>query len=391
MVEFKTKTKDIVEAITWATKDYDTKNEASYIVFDLNSEGESNIFHENNGSYMLSPISIESMDLGDEDEVKVAVDGLYLKRLASAIKNSGEFVSFSWDDGDAGIAVETENASFTIPIMNFTIPANMKIKVLGEVDDNEYFDSLQRLSKLCIAGEEGYFPVLGTVDLCFNVAKKTLTMMATDRYTLGEITVGFDPNESVAEEYFKEHKHIFLPSKNASIISPTKESLTSVSIVSGSRGDKYGYSFADGKIALFATKDVEELKYKKLKEAAQKGLKNSFIVNTKEIEKAISVISSLAWNEATINLDVIDQNLSVNDNNRQNSFEVMIENVETSDDYKVKFLRSILNNAFPPINTEKVKISWKDSKSAFVFTPILDNGEESDNIFVFCVPSTKDS
>lgn len=388
MIKFNTKSKDFIDAVSWVTKNYDVRNEKSYVVFSLDKEGNTSISHENRASFMKAPLLMEDIDLDGSDEVKVAVDGNFLKRLAPAVKSS-ESLKFSWEEGDAGINIETSNATFTLPIMDFTIPADMKITVLGEVDDNDYFDAIQRLAKLCTVGDKGFFPALEAVDLQFNVDKKSLTIMATDKYTLGEISLDFEPNEDVAAEYFKDHEHIFLLNKIAALIQPTKDSLASVSIINGSRGDKYGYSFADGKIALFYTQEAEPIKYHDLKNKITENAKNHLIVKTKELEKAISIVSSLAWNETTIILDITEDELFITDNNKQNTFDVVLEEVSTDKEYKVKFIRSIINNAFSPISTENVKISWKDRESAFTLTPVLDNGEEADNVFVFCVPSTR--
>lgn len=387
MKKFTTTDKHLIDAVQWVTKNYDSRDEKAYVLFELDEEGGSSLSHENSTSYMKSPISMSNVDLGGEDEVSITVEGNYLKRLASAVKGGGN-LRFSWEDDSSGVNVQTEKGVFTLPIIEVETPPKMMVTSLGEVDDNEYFGSLQRLAKLCITRDGGYLPTLETVDLNFDVEEKTLTMMATDRYALGEIQIPFEPEIENAEEYFDSHEHIFLPSASASLISPTRDNLTSVSIITGKRGDKFGYSFADGKIALFATKDVEAIKYGKLKEKATETATNSITVETEELKRALGIVSSLSWEENTIILKINEDEVVVSDNSESNTLQVPVESIETDEDYDVKFVRSVISEAFYPISTEKVKVGWKDEKSAFVFTPLLDDGTENEDVFVFCVPAT---
>lgn len=383
MVKFKMSSKDFIDSVNWVTKNYGN-NEKSHVVMELNKEGKGSMFHENSSSYMKNDFQAFEVELKEDQQL--ALDGHFLKRLTAAVKSSG-VMDFSLDKNSSGLNVKTDTGDFTVPIVNVSIPPEMKIKTLGEVDDNEYFNSLQRLSKLCINKDGGYFPALETVDLQFNIKDKKLIMMATDRYTLGEISLSFEPSEN-AKEYFNDHPHIFLPHSAAALISSDKSNLTSVSIINGKRGDKYGYSFANGKVALFATKDVNGIEYEKLKKTAIENAKNELVVSTDELKKALNIVSSLAWEENVIYLRIREDSLIVSDTNKTNTLDVSVDSVVTDKDYVIKFVRSVINEAFHPISTEKVKISWKNEKSAFVFTPLLDNGKEMDNVFVFCVPST---
>lgn len=384
MKKFKMNSKDFVEAVNWSTKSYDSTSEKSHVVLELSKEGKGSLFHENNYSYMKNDFTAFDLDL--KEDLQLALEGNFLKRLAAAVKSS-RVMEFSLDSKGLGLGVKTETGDFTIPIIDVTIPPEMKIQVLGEVDDEEYFSSLQRLSKLCVGKDGGYFPTLETVDLQFDLKKNEVVMMATDRYTLGEISASFEPSDK-AKEYFKEHPHIFLPHNSAALISSDKNSLTSASIITGKRGDKYGYSFANGKQALFATKDVSPIEYGKLKKTSLESATNSLIVNTEELRKALNIVSSLSWEENVIFLEIEENSLLVSDTNKTNTLEVATESIKTDESYRVKFVRSVINDAFFPISTEKVKISWKNDKSPFVFTPLMDNGKEMKNVFVFCVPST---
>lgn len=387
MAKFKIDSKDFIDVVGWVTKYYDPRAQNAPLVFALDTEGDSSFYYEDRVSFMKSPVPLTDVDLGDKEELNVAVDANYLKRLASAVRSAG-LLEFTWDEEDSGINITSEHGSFTLPLLNVTIPETMKIEPLGEVDDNEYFNSLQRLAKICDAKEGGYFPALVTVDLQFDCEDKKLVMMATDRYTLGEITVDFEPDEDNAVKYFEDHPHIFLPQKIASLIAPTKDNLTSVSIVSGDRGDKYGYAFADGKVAVFSTQEVSPIPYERLKTSALSEAVNHFIVEADEVRKALSVVSSLAWEESTIIFNIDKEGeLEVSDNTNSNVLGVLLDGFEIDDDYKVKFNRSVINQAFFPLSTKNVKISWKDDKKAFVFTPLLDDGSEMENVFVLCVPS----
>ena len=100
------------------------------------------------------------------------------------------------------------------------------------------------------------------------------------------------------------------------------------------------------------------------------------------LQKAIAGISTLAWNETEVFMKITKDNVTISDENGTNDLAVEIDNSDFDDDVSVKFKRTVINDAFSPIATSKVRLKWADEIRSFVFQPLLDSGDPADNVFV---------
>lgn len=385
--------KSFVEAITWSTKKLDPKDNAVYVAFVVKKDGSGYLFHMNPTSFMKSPFQVLDSDFEkgemEKGSVSLALEGRFLQRLASALSGVDGPIEVSREalSDTANLDVKTANGRFTVPLLAQKVSSEPTIHELGEVDDREYFDALQRLSKLCDAANAGFLPVLGAVDIKLEVTDKKIVIMATDRYALGEITIPFEA-EAAAEDYVTEHGNVLLPFEDATLIAPSKGLTSSTTLVHEPKGKKFGYVFGDERVALFSLKDAEPIPYKKLKDKASSTVKNSFQVDANDFRKAIQTISNLAWDENGIWFDISEDGLVVGDSYRKNKMTVEVEDMETDASYSVKFVRSVINEAFAPISTQRMNFRWLSEKSTFVLEPVLDDGTVADNVFVFVMPSS---
>jgi DNA polymerase III sliding clamp (beta) subunit (PCNA family) len=212
--------------------------------------------------------------------------------------------------------------------------------------------------------------------------------MATDRYALGEISFDFAPTDDCAE-FVEKYPNMLLPFDSATLISPSKGNESTVELMfSEQAGDKYGYRFSDRKLALFSLKNAEPLTYAALKTNAESKIENSVKVSTKELQKAINIISTLAITENEIYLEISDNSFVVHDSSKSNKLKVQSEDNKVAEKVTIKFIRSVLTEAISPVSTEKVALKFGDQNSAFIFIPVLDTGTEVDNVFVLAIPSS---
>lgn len=384
--------KNFVEAITWVTKSYDTKDDKAYVALVVNDEGEGRLSHANPTSYMATRLPVLAVEFEDDEEplAELALEGKFLQRLSSALGGANGPIELrkALNKSSAPLDLKSPSGRFTIPMVDANIADAPAMTTLGEVDDNEYFDSLQRLAKLCDPVNAGYMPVLGTVGIKLDAENKSVVMMATDRYALGEIVVDFTP-EDAAADFLEDVESFLLPHDNAMLVAPSKGLSTSISLVHEEEGRKFGYSFADGRVALFSLSNTSPLAYESLKKGASANIKNSVSVSTSDLKKAISIVSSLAWEEDSIWLDIRKNGkLIVTDAHRTNTLEVATSNTEVDEDYRVKFVRPVINEAFSPVSTADMKLKWVDQNKAFIMEPVLDDGTSVNNVFVLALPST---
>lgn len=382
-------TLEFVNAVNWAIKSFDAKDDKAFVSLSLNSDGTGFLSHMNNTSFMKAPFTILDSEFEGEEKAELALDARFLQKLASVLggNNTGNVVlSKEMDDNKSPLRLKTSAGRFTIPTVKANAYTEGELTTLGTVDDTEYFDSVQRLSKLCDVQNSGFFPALEVVDIQADVENNVISMMATDRYALGEIKINFTP-ESEAETYFEENPHLFLPHSVATLISPSKELQSSLTLVTEVKGGKFGYMFNDGRIALFALKTAEPILYDSLKIKASEIVDSTISLNVNDFKKAIDTICALAWEENDIYLEIKEDSLVVHDSNGTNRATVENVTVDTDEEYSIKFVRSVLKDAFHPISTEKMNVKFKDKSSAFVLESILDNGEVDENVFVLTLPA----
>lgn len=388
-------TKSFVDAVSWVTKSYDAKNDRAYVALFIDENGDAYLSHSNLNSYMKSEFTVVSVDFSEDEDTdtQFAVDGKYIQRLANAISSSGQItISKKLSSDRTSLDVKTPSGKFTIPLLDSKIPASPKTVSIGEVDDNEFFDSLLRISKLCDPANTGSNSFIGSVDLGFDIDEDTVKLFATDRYAMGEITLGFTP-ENVDDEDVKEFvdDHILLPHSSAILVPPTKGINTSITLIGendSNGGLRFGYSFPDGRVALFSLMNAAKFPHTEaMKNKTKKSVEHSITVPTSELTNAIRVVSSLAWDEDDIYLIINKDGLTVSDSNGTNKLSVAHSEIDydLDTDYRARFVRPIINEAFSPVSTPYVSLKWGESSSAFVLTPITEDGKEVDTIFVMAV------
>ncbi len=380
-------TKSFVEAVAWVSKALDTKDDKSYIALVVDADGIGHLNHINGLSYIKSSIQVDSIELDKgEDEVKLALSAPFLKRFASTLRDHTAPLTFSKDLSDprASLAVTRPQENYTLPLLDSRIGSEPKFEVIGNVADGEYFDALTKLAKLTDPVNAGVFPVIGTVDLKLDSEEKTITIMATDRYALGEIVLPFNPEPGA--EFFNDGRNLLLAEERASLISPSKGKIDSIELIYEAKSQKFGYSFPDGRIVLFALSTAEPLAYGAIKTKSS-DTSGAALLSVTELRNAISSISSLAYDETSIILTFSKKGIVISDTKETNSLRVNVEEIDGLDEtLQVRFTRAILNEALGPIATNRARFKWRDAKSAFIFEPVFDDDTAAENVFLLAIP-----
>ena len=381
-------TKSFTEAVAWVAKALDTKSDKSYIALVVDADGNGHLSHTNGLSYIKSELRVNSITLDDgEDTVKLALDAAYVKRLASTLKNFDEPLTFSKaKNARASLAVKRPGENYTIPLVDASIGREPAYEIVGSVSDGEFFDSLTKLAKLTDPINAGAIPVVGTVDLKLDKEEETITLMATDRYALGEIVIPFSP--SADAEFYGNAVNLLLPEERASLIAPSKGLVDTVELIHEAKSSKFGYRFPDGRIVLFALSAAEPLAYAVIKERSA-GADISALLSANDLRQAIAAVSSLAYSETSIVLTFLpeSQELVVSDVHESNTRVVSLESSEGLEKKtRVQFTRSILNEALIPLSTSRLRMKWKDENSQFLFSPVFDDDSEAENVFLLAIP-----
>lgn len=398
-MELKIDIKSFVNAVTWVTKNYDGKDDRAYVALSINENGIGAVSHTNSTSYMKSDYDVLDVNFdGDEEtEAHFAIDGNFLRKFSKAIgNNSGELIlSKKLNAKRTSLEAKTNSGKFTLPLHDAKVVKAPKISEIGEVDDNEFFDMLIRVSKLCDTNTSGASMFTGAVDFGFDTKDSKVKLFATDRFALSEVVLEFTPaTNDDDDEYDIEDllsKNVLLPYDKAGLVTSTKGVSTSVSIIAenGVNGIlRLGYSFPDGRVALFSLLDAATFpSVDSMKKKALDSVEYDITVAKSELMSAISVVSSLAWDEEHIYLTISKDGLVVSDSNDTNSLKVEHSNLNYSEKnaYRAKFLRATINESFSPVTTSDIALKWGSDSAAFVFEPITEDGNKVENVFVMSV------
>lgn len=382
-------TNNFVDAVMWATKSFDAKDEKSYVVLSVDEDGVGKLIHVNQSSYMSAPLSIETSDFSNDNESSalIALDGNFLQRLAGSIsKFGGDIVlSKSLDKKNQPLSAKVGTSKFTIPVLRLVPDDEPELTKVGDVNDQEFFDTLQRLAKLCspASADSG----LATRSVALNLDEENIIGMATDSYSLGEITIDYTPTKKKDKLEFN---IVLIPSNVATMITPSKDSSAMVDLVYDKSSKKFGYRFADNRLALFSLDQASPIIYEELKANVQSSVEHSVTIDSRELRNAIGTISSLAWDEVDVKIQIDGENniIRVTDENENNKIELNAHSMDFDEIDDITFMRMTINQAFSPISTELLRLSFSNSESACILEPILDDGSVDENVFALAIPST---
>lgn len=381
-------TKSFVDAVAWVSKGVDSKDDKSYIALVVDADGIGRLTHTNSLSFIECSVTVNSIELEkDEDGVSLPLSASFVKRFASTLKNHSEPLTFSKDlnDPKASLVVTRPQENYTIPLLDSRIGSKPDYEVIGEISDGEYFDAITKLSKLTDPINAGVFPVIGTVDLNLSLENKSVTLMATDRYALGEIVLPFEPKKKA--KFFENPRHLLLSEERAALIAPSKGAVDTLELIYEEKSQKFGYNFPDGRIILFALSTAEPLAYGGIKTKSTSSLAGSALLSSSELRNAISSVSSLAYDEASIILTFSKKGVIISDTKDTNSLRVNIQESEGLEkSLVVRFTRVILNEALSPISSNRIRLKWSDAKSAFIFEPVFDDDTAAENVFLLAIP-----
>lgn len=383
-------TKSFIDAVTWITKSVDNKDEKAYVALHIDENGTGFLSNTNGSSHMKSPIEILSVDFEGDDATSatLALEARYIQRLASSL--GGHLVPLEitkvLDDPKTSLTIKRASEKFTVPILDVRVGRTPEYISLGEVSDVEFFDTLKRLAKLTDAVNAGIVPVIGTVDVKLDKETSSITLMATDRYALGEVVVDFTPLDS-GDEFYESEKHLLLPHDRAVLISPSKGEIENISLIYEKKSEKFGYEFPDGRVALFSLSTAEPLVYEGIKKGAL-NTTSSVLLNVQDVKNAIGVISNLAYDESVIYFSINKNGLTITDSKKSNTLKVNIEEHDglEDDDFTVQFTRSVINEIFSPIATNRFNLKWSDNAKPFILQPVFDDDTVADNVFALAIP-----
>lgn len=388
--------KSFVSAVNWVIKAFDPQQRNPQINLKVDDSGIGTLYLDSGVTFMRDTFTVYEADFGKgKDSFTAALDGQYMQKLAGVLAKFND--SITMKDSSKGVVIEAPHGNMTIPTEVKKAKSEPDVIELGEVEDREYFDSLQRLAKLCEPrGAGNMVTVLSSVNVKLDYENEKIVLMGTDKYSLGEISVNLDPNTSNIQEFIKENDtgaDLLLPVDAATKINPSKGLVSTVTLITEEQDGRFGYQFDDGRVALFSLNSGKPLPYQTLKDNADKSTDNNVKLNVAEFKNALGVISALNWEEVDVFADVSEDGFVIRDSHSTNTIAIDAELDLDADKKKhtICFRRAIIGKATTPISTEKVNVRWTTDNKVFVFEPVLDDDVIDKNVFSLAIANENDS
>lgn len=386
------KAKDFTESINWVTKGLDVKDESSFTSLYVDKEGR--VFFIASSSQFYKKSSVESISVKSDGEFHISFNPKFIQKLSGALSGSDDEITIEKSDKkNSQLKVSSPHGNFTVPVMRAKPETNIKLTTIAEVSEQEFFEALTSVAPIANSSSDSAEAV-GTVSLAIGDSDdgdESITFMATDAFSLGEVVIDCSIKKKDFDKDEINLDAILIPKASALMIPAPKSSINSMDIVFDSKGKRFGYSFTDGRVAIFGLDRSNPIIYKKMKDNIVKLADAHIDLSLDALKKSIGTISSLAWEEVDIRLVLNKDNkvLEIRDNTDSNSIEVPIDEMSYDGDSEVdlKFMRDVIKSAFSPISSSQMRLNFTSdgNTKACVFRPILEDGSVSETVLSFAV------
>lgn len=376
------------EAIGWCTRSYNLRGDKECVELEVSPKGVGILRHHGRTTFESSPFSVLDVDL--EEDVKLALDGRYLKNLVGAIKNSDKATLTFNSKSEVSLASTLGN--FSIPVVDVPLKRVPKWMPIAETSGGSLFSILRRLARVSeSASGRATATFTSAIRLRLEKDEPILELTSTDKFALAVVKteLSLRDGEQANQVLDELRAGILLPYEAAVAVSPPKGLEMSTTIVAqklNSGGLRFGYEFADGKVFLTSLMQEAYPDVERVIAGAIKVCASSAVAETKSVLQALSVINSLSWDEIRTYLAFCSGHIKVENESGKSSIKVPVEREESAGDEKgdvrLAFSRSVIANAFSVIETANVQVKWGGHTRAILLYPVLDDGGVSKDAVV---------
>lgn len=370
---------DLADAVAWSVQNYDAKDTQSYVALTVEAEsGSASLTHVNQVSHMRAPLTIRDLEF-DADETEesysIPLDGPYLKNLAAVVKRAGLkelHLSKKLSKKNDPLRVRGDRQNFTVPVLMVETKRSPALSVLGEVNDLEFLSAILRLAKLCTLASADSGAATGSVAV--SMGKSKLTLMGTDSYSLGEVIMDYDPQAEALEGFTEKSGNgaiVLIPRAAALTVKPSRTATDTLELVYDAKSKKFGYSFDDGRIALFSLDQSTPTIYESLKKTVLEISDASVDLPLQDFTRAIEAISSLSPEEVDVNVKIDGtkkrKKFTVSDGKKSNVIEIDCTDMDFSGEVDLSFFRDVISKSLVPVSgSNSIRISFNSESPKMV-------------------------
>lgn len=312
-----------------------------------------------------------------EEDLEFSVELSFLKNFSKMLldRRSGAGAELLMKSVRGSLEVKTHDSTHRCPTYASSPQPTVELDKLGVVDHEEFRDVLLSASSLADAKAASVVPLLGTVDLFGS--KESLTVVGTDRKTLGEFVIG----ETAAKDW---DTHVHLPLSAARIDKSEDGSLTE--LVRDEETKRFGFQFADGRLALYSTVLVDSLDYRAMFDRFESATEFDVAVNGSEFVRAVRNVSTLAnFNE--VDVDFNSDSIVVSDRAKRNTVSLPLVSSTVEDECRFAFEADSLLKGLTSVPGETLSILLGKGQTPLIVRPVSAGGaiDTSCRVLISCL------
>lgn len=376
-MKFKVNSLDLVSMLKVATKGHDSRDDSSFIYMKV-EDNKLTVVSRCQSAYFSGSVDVTNVEIAEDEPNIYYVDGEVLKKLTGIFPNAPVNITFEVNKDSRVFVAKYTGSKFKLQIVSDTqeIP-QPAITPLGMVQATEFMSVLNSLLKIVDNDPSAQEHPSSCLHLTFGPDK--MKSMATDRFTIAEVTKEFSADASVEEEMVVLMKH-----PQASLLSKTAAPAELLRLV---YSDEYfGYIDGAGNLALVGQTDLDPLQYEQIKGLA--GNDHNVVIEAADLRDALSTISKLSFanNSVVLNLDA-DENTAKLSSIAGDEISIPVVEMDIDESISVGFTRTVLQESLIPVDTDIVRLEWPEDQATIYRLVPVEDGEDEENIFVGVVPN----
>lgn len=369
-MEFKVQSSELLDMLKVVIKGYDSRDDSSYIFFNITDNKLEVSSTTNSTSFFKGKVDVTGYSSDEETENTYYVEGEILRRLISIFPAAPIDLKFSINDKSRVFTIKYTGHSFRLPIISEGSPLpEPDIMKLGQIQAADFFDVLNSLTKIVDTDPASQDTSVSCLHL--NFKDKIMSAMGTDRFTIAERKIGYDPEDESQDLTF------LIRQAQAALLSKPINPAEVLQLVYTK--NQFGYVDGSGITSLVGRTQFEPLNYGPMKEQAQST--KSITVDYDDFKNSLSTIGKLALNNKillTVSPDGV-QLLSTSGD----VMDLGTTNISgISSDEKYNFTLKILEETLIPVDTHTLRLQWGEPAGLFQVVPVEDNEQDEENIFI---------
>jgi hypothetical protein len=381
--------KELISASEWVIK----VSPNGSVIMDISENGVVTFRAEGNPGMRSITLNAHIEDVGEGDKDSYSFSGPHLDKMISALmkKKADGQVVFEFSPHVSETKVSYNGLKFPVALLfsSGVLPVdNERFSPIGSADYDDLIDSLRSANKLTgsLFKNSTQFTATSMIDMTFSAEDSTISIMGTDKTTLGVFFIPFIPDDDYIVD--KPSRFLIMPDLNN-----LKTDSDVVTISESPESMKL--DFGGGKIATIRKQQADLLPWDKLMKKIKNPKARQGEVSIRAVIRDIMTSSDIAISlipasgEAAMKKIIIMKaghgNLSISAANENSPVDVISTEYE-GDEKKVLFNYDELKSALSALSSNEVYLKYADDDSPVVIEPIQQDGSVDDSVFLLINP-----